>query len=120
MKTIEEVVGNVEEWNGKKVDIKELTAGLTNKNYKVDVDGKSYVVRIPGERTDIFIFKYFKPEYIVIMEFLDGKVMSVDSFKNHNYTKEAVEAIRKVNTEARFVSKFIMFDKFDHYLEIFP
>jgi thiamine kinase-like enzyme len=139
MKTIEEVINMVEEWKDKQVETERLTEGLTNINYKVNVNGKSYVVRIPGENTDIFIdrevelcntiaasevgvgahvIKYFKPEYIVIMEFLDGKVMSADSFKNHDYIAEAVKAIKKVNTEANFTSKFIMFEKFDNYLDI--
>jgi len=139
MKTIEEVIGMVKEWKNKKVEIEELSEGLTNKNYKVDVNGESYVVRIPGLRTDIFIdrevelhntiaaadvgvgpkvFKYFRSDYIIIMEFLDGKVMSVKSFKNHNYIIEAVESIKKVNTEAKFKSTFIMFEIFDKYLNI--
>ena len=30
-----------------------MDGGITNRNYRVDVDGRSYVVRIPGERTEL-------------------------------------------------------------------
>lgn len=55
MKSIEDIIGKVEEWKGKNVTYKYLPGGLTNRNYKLDVNGESYVVRIPGQKTDIFI-----------------------------------------------------------------
>lgn len=139
MKSIDDVINMVDDWKGREVGVSELTEGLTNKNYKLTVEGKSYVARIPGEGSDIFIdreveyhntlaasevgvganiFKYFKPDYIAIAGFIEGKVMSVDSFKDNNLIVKAVKAIKKVNTEAKFISKFIMFEKFDEYLEL--
>ncbi len=129
----------VDEWKGKEVDIMELTEGITNKNYKVTVDEKSYIVRIPGEGTDLFIdrevelhnmlsasnvgtgahiFKYFRPDYVVISDFINGKMMSAESFKNKNLIVKALKAIKKINTEAQFTSTFIMFDYFDTYLQL--
>lgn len=139
MKTIEDVIDRMEEWKGKTIETEALTQGLTNVNYKVNVDGKDYVVRIPGAGTDIFIdreieshnanaaaevgigakvIKCFKPEYIVVMEFLPGQVMSVEAFKNHDFIVEAVESIKKVNTLATFTGRFIMFEKYDKYYNI--
>lgn len=139
MKDIHDVIQMVDEWKGKEVDIEELTEGITNKNFKVTVEEKSYIARIPGEGTDLFInrevelynmlsasdvgvgahiFKYFKPEYISIAEFIDGEVMSVPSFKDKERIVKAARAIKRVNMGAKFISKFIMFDKFDEYLEI--
>jgi thiamine kinase-like enzyme len=91
MVTIEEVVENIEEWRGQEIHIEELTAGLTNSNYKVTVKEKSFVVRIPGHGSDIFINRdielhntlsaskvgvgahvhhFFKADHVVIVEFL--------------------------------------------------
>ena len=134
MKDIHDIIKMVDDWKDKKYYIKELTAGITNKNFKVTVEGKSYVIRVPGKGSDIFIdreveyhntlaasavgvgaliYKYFKPDYIAIAEFIDGKVMSVASFKDKERIVKAVKAIKKVNIEAKFTSTFIMFDKFD-------
>lgn len=139
MKDIHDVIKMVDDWKDKKYDIKELTEGLTNKNFKVTIEGKSYVVRIPGKGSDIFIdrkveyhntlaasevgvgaliYKYFKPDYIAIAEFIDGEVMSVASFKCKERIVKAVKAIKRVNIEAKFTSTFIMFDKFDEYFEL--
>jgi len=139
MKDIHDVIKMVDDWKDKEYAIKELTEGITNKNYKVTIEGKSYVVRIPGKGSDIFIdrevechnslaasevgvgahiYEYFKPEHISIAEFIDGEVMSVPSFKDKERIVKAVNAIKRVNVKAKFISEFIMFDKFDAYFEI--
>ena len=140
MLSIEQVIEKIEDWKDKKISYKYLPGGLTNKNYKLNVDGNSYVVRIPGKSTDIFIdrevelhntisasdigvgakvFKYFKPDYVIISDFIDGELMNIDSLKNNNNKiSKVVNAIKRVHTNASFISKFIMFDKFKDYLQI--
>ena len=139
MTALEKVIERIEEWKKKSIDVKELTAGITNKNYKVTVEGRSYVVRIPGAGTDLFIqrdvelyntleasrvgvgarvFKYFEESYIVIAEFIQGEVMSIKRFHDHSRIERAVKAIAQVNREAEFTSDFVMFDKFNDYLRI--
>ena len=39
MSLIEEAIGQIEEWKGKAISIQPLSGGLTNVNYRVDVDG---------------------------------------------------------------------------------
>ena len=139
MKDIYDVIQMVDAWKDKEYAIEELTKGITNKNFKVTIEGKSYVVRIPGKGSDVFIdreveyhntlaasdvgvgaliYEYFKPDYIAIAEFIDGEVMSVPSFEDKERIVKAVRAIKRVNMRAKFISKFIMFDKFDEYFEI--
>ena len=38
---------------GKNISIQPLSGGLTNTNFKVEVDGMPYFVRVPGESTDL-------------------------------------------------------------------
>jgi thiamine kinase-like enzyme len=139
MTDIQAVIDGIEEWMGKPCEIQEITSGITNSNYKVTVENKSYVVRIPGAGTDMFIsrdvelhnvleasrtgvgahvFRHFAESYIVIAEFLQGEVMSIDRFHDSEKIVRAVQAIKKVNTGASFVSDFIMFDKFKDYLRV--
>ena len=139
MLTIEEVVENIEEWCGHEIHIEELTVGLTNSNYKVTVNEKSFVVRIPGHGSDIFINRdielhntlsaskvgvgahvhhYFKTDHVVIAEFLNGSTMSIEAFKDRDAIIRAVDAIKKINTEGDFISEFIMFNKFEEYMSI--
>ena len=40
-------------WRGRKVDVSPLSGGLTNENYLVEVDGERYVMRLPGQSTEL-------------------------------------------------------------------
>ena len=51
--TIEEVIQKIDDWRDRQVEIQEMTGGLTNKNYRVEVEGQSYFVRIPGASTEL-------------------------------------------------------------------
>ena len=53
MISIESVIPKIPVWQGKKVKIHDLSGGLTNHNYRVVVDGTSYVVRIPGTGSEL-------------------------------------------------------------------
>ena len=48
---IEEVVQKMDAWTGRQIDIQEMPGGLTNKNFRVNVDDQSYFVSIPGADT---------------------------------------------------------------------
>jgi thiamine kinase-like enzyme len=43
----------VPQWAGRTVDIEPLGGGITNRNYVATVDGHRYVLRLPGERTEL-------------------------------------------------------------------
>ena len=53
MTTIEEVLPRISVWRGRETTVSELSGGLTNTNYLVDVEGDRYVVRIPGASTEL-------------------------------------------------------------------
>jgi len=53
MSVIEEAVAKIEDWQGRNISIQALSGGLTNSNYKVEVDGMPYFVRVPGESTEL-------------------------------------------------------------------
>jgi aminoglycoside phosphotransferase (APT) family kinase protein len=43
----------VPEWAGQHVDLRPLPGGITNRNFVATVTGSEYVVRVPGERTEL-------------------------------------------------------------------
>src|SRR6478735_5605638 len=52
--TIQEAIARVPLWtNRREIEVSELDGGITNFNYRVDVDGKSYHLRIAGENTEL-------------------------------------------------------------------
>ncbi len=50
---IEAIVRRVPVWEQASLDIRPLSGGITNLNFVVSVAGDEYVVRIPGERTNL-------------------------------------------------------------------
>lgn len=50
---IEAIVRRVPAWSRGGISIRPLAGGMTNRNYVVSFDGDDYVVRVPGERTQI-------------------------------------------------------------------
>ena len=53
MTTIDDVIARIPDWQGRDVRAHPLAGGLTNTNYRVDVDGMPYVIRIPGQNTEL-------------------------------------------------------------------
>ncbi len=53
MPTIEEVIAAMPEWAGCRVAAEPIGGGLTNRNYRVEVDGTPYFVRVPGPATEL-------------------------------------------------------------------
>ena len=51
--TVEGIIDRIDAWRGRPVSILPLTKGLTNANYRVDVDDRAFVVRIPGASTEL-------------------------------------------------------------------
>jgi len=49
--SIDEVVARL--WPGAAASVERLSAGITNANFRVDVNEESFVVRVVGERTDL-------------------------------------------------------------------
>jgi thiamine kinase-like enzyme len=50
---LNELLDRVPGWAGRPRSVEALEGGITNRNYKVTVDGESFVVRAPGENTDL-------------------------------------------------------------------
>src|SRR4249920_3415065 len=51
--TIEQVTAAIPDWTGSRIAAERIPAGLTNTNYRVEVDGTPFFVRIPGGATEL-------------------------------------------------------------------
>ncbi|MDP1713937.1 MAG: choline/ethanolamine kinase family protein, partial [Anaerolineales bacterium] len=140
MSVIEEAVNKIEDWKGKNVSIHPLSGGLTNTNFKVEVDGLPYFVRVPGESTELLAIDrnneyhnskaaseagvgpkviYHLPEYnVMVLEFLNGKTMSKDSLNGSGMPTRMAQAIKMLNQGPRFFSDFNMFRLTEYNLKI--
>lgn len=50
-----EYVANLLEISADRITFKEKLGGLTNQNFKISIDDKDYVLRIPGKGTELYL-----------------------------------------------------------------
>ena len=140
MSVIEEAVGKIDDWQGRNISIQPLSGGLTNSNYKVEVDGRPYFVRVPGESTELLAVNrdneyhntkaaaeagvapkvlYYLPEYcVMVLEFLAGKTMSKDSLNRPGMPRRMAKAIKQLHGGPGFLTDFNMFGLTEYYLNL--
>lgn len=90
--TIDEAIARVKDWEGKKISYTPVSGGITNPNFKINVDGVYFFLKIPGEGTDFInrpnchaanviadesgsgpkVYYYFEDTGVEIFEWLEG------------------------------------------------
>ena len=128
--TVEEIVGLVDAWRGRPVSIRPLTNGLTNANYRIDVDDRAFVVRIPGASTELLaidranelhnariaaalgigpaVLHHFPESGATIVEFLHGRNMTNAAFAEPGMPARIGATLRVLHGGPRFLRDFDM------------
>ncbi|MEP6910991.1 MAG: phosphotransferase [Actinomycetota bacterium] len=87
-------------WPGQQVTVEPLGGGITNRNFKVEIDGQSFVLRIGGRDTELLgidrsaehaassvaadlglgpdVIAYLEPEGYLVTRYVEGEVGKVD------------------------------------------
>jgi len=137
MITIEQVVERISEWRGKALAVSPLEGGLTNRNYKVEVAGEPWVVRIPGASTELLAVDrlnelhntraaattgvgaeviHHLPEWnVMVLSFLPGDTMSISRLNEPGMPARIAAALRQLHTGPRFLHDFDMFETLAFY-----
>ena len=140
MTVIDEVALKIPAWENKKISITSLSGGLTNSNFRVEVDGAPYFVRVPGAGTELLAVNrenehynskaaheagvgpkvlYYLPDYcVMVLEFLAGKNMSKDLLNQAGMPTRMAQSIKKLHAGPRFLTDFNMFRLTEYYLQI--
>ena len=140
MSSIDEVVGRVSLWRGREVSVSELSGGLTNSNYRVDVAGASYVLRVPGASTELLavdranerhnaeaaaatgvaprVLEYLEDANVMVLEFIPGETMSADSLRSVEMARRMASSIKRLHSARRFHADFDMFRLTEFYLGV--
>lgn len=140
MPVIHDAVAKIDDWKGKNISIQPLSGGLTNTNYKVEVEGIPYFVRVPGESTELLAIDrdneyhnakaaaeagvapevlYYLPEYcVMVQDFIEGKTMSKDLLSAPGMPTRMAQSIRQLHTGPRFLTDFNMFRLTEYYLRL--
>jgi thiamine kinase-like enzyme len=120
-------------WPGRATTIEPLGGGITNRNFRVDVGGEAFVLRIGGEDTHLLgidrsaehaaslaaaelglapeVVAFLEPEGYLVTRFVEGEVGKVD-------VAQVGSALRRLHDGPPIPSRFDSFRVVDTYSEI--
>jgi thiamine kinase-like enzyme len=138
--TIDQVIAAIPDWAGKHVTSTPIPAGLTNRNYRVKVDGILMFVRIPGAATDLLAVDrgnerfntraaavagvaprvlHVVPEWdVFVLEWLTAATMSNETFAAPGMPGRIAATLRRLHAGPRFRDDFDMFRLSERYLAV--
>lgn len=128
-------------WPGRPSTVGPIAAGLTNANFRVEVDGTPYFVRVPGASTDLLAVDRGNELYntraaaesgvgaavvaadpesgAFALEWIDGRTMSNMAFAADALAPQRIAAsLRQLHAGPRFRDDFNMFRLTEFYLRV--
>lgn len=140
MASIDEVVARVPQWQGRAIAVAPLSGGLTNVNYRVEVDGTPHVVRIPGKHTALLsinraheyhntlaaaqagvgarVVHYLPDLCVMVLELIPGATMSPASLRAPGMVPRIARSVHMLHAGPPFANTFNMFRLVEFYLQI--
>ncbi len=140
MSNVEAAAAQVALWRGREVAISPLSGGLTNENYLVESGGERYVMRLPGQSTELLSIDRANEVYntkaaastgigprvlehvpaldVMVLEFIPGATMSAPTLQSEQMAARMSESFRRLHSAPRFLHDFNMFRLIEYYLGI--
>ncbi len=137
---IEQVIAAIPAWRGRRVTAEEIVGGLTNRNYRVDVDGRPCFVRIPGAETGLLavdranelansraaaeagvgprVLDHLPVWDVMVLEWLPGRTLSNETCLEPDMPERIASALRGLHAGPRFRDDFDMVDLSARYLGV--
>ena len=137
---IQAITQRVPGWAGREIRIEPIAAGLTNANFRVEVDGKPHFLRLPGSSTDMLAIDrenelfntraaaeagvgarvlFHDPRSgALVLEWIDGRTMSNAAFAEPGTPTRIAEALRTLHAGPRFRDDFDMFRLTEYYVRV--
>ncbi len=124
-------------WPGRTASIAVLSGGITNRNYRVDVDGASYVLRIGGRDTDLLgidrvtehaagvraaeigvgpaVVAFVESEGWLVTRFIHGRGVPPEEVRTQEGIRRVAAVLRKVHGAAVIPGRFDAHAVVDQY-----
>ena len=138
--SIEDVIAAIPSWVGAQIEVAPISGGLTNRNFRVAVDGTSHFVRIPGVATDLLaidrgnelantiaaaeagvgarVLHQLPAWNVIVLEWLDATTMSHAAFQAAGEPTRIAEVLRRLHAGPRFRDDFDMVALSARYLGV--
>ena len=138
--TLEEVIARIPRWAGARIVTSTLGGGITNLNYRVDVDGESFVVRLPGKDSKMLginrqreyacalaasqsgvgpdVVHYLEAEGVLVTSFIPGRGLSMEEMGRPTTIQRVAESLRRYHSGPAFPGTFSALETVREYLRI--
>jgi thiamine kinase-like enzyme len=136
----DEAAGAVEQlWPGRTASVSVLSGGITNRNYRVDVDGSSYVLRVGGEDTELLgidratehaaslraseigvgpaVVKFVESKGWLVTRFIAGRGVPPEELRTPEGIRRVAAVLRKVHGAAAIPGRFDAHSVVEQYRE---
>jgi len=124
-------------WPGRRASVTVLGGGITNHNFKVEVDGAAYVLRMGGAKTGLLgidravehaaslraeeigigppVADFVASEGWLVTRFIEGRPIVVDEMRSASTLPRVAEALRKLHLARAIPGRFDSFAVVDDY-----
>ena len=138
--SIEDVVAAIPAWSGHPVRVVPIAGGLTNANFRVEVDGVPHFVRTPGPSTELLavdranevhntraaaaagvgprVLHHLAQWDVIVLEWLDAQTMSNAAFEAPGEPTRIAGTLRRLHAGPRFRDDFDMVALAARYLAV--
>lgn len=139
--SLEEVIARVPMWaNAKDVRVTSLDGGITNSNFRVDVRGESFALRIAGANTHLLgidreheyaanlaagklgiapeVVYIIRPEGYLVTRFISARPFPPEEITQPENIRRVIEVIRKIHSMPDIPGEFSVFHVVESYAEI--
>ncbi len=135
---LKRIIARVPQWaDAKSIQSSFLAGGISNLNYRVDVDGESFVVRVCGKDLELLgvnrpheyecnviaaevgvapeVIDFFPDLGSLITRFIDGKKIPAEQIGTHENIQRVARSIRRLHGARPFPSTFSAFRTVQDY-----
>jgi thiamine kinase-like enzyme len=125
-------------WPGRRASVTVLGGGITNHNFKIEVDGAAYVLRMGGAKTGLLgidravehaaslraeeigigppVADFVASEGWLVTRFIDGQPIAVEEMRSPSTLPRVAEALRRLHSARAIPGRFDSFAVVDTYL----
>ncbi len=119
MLSLEDALARIPQWRNKEISVTELSGGITNKNYRVEVNGESFVIRLGGANTEHLgidrnveriataaaaslgiapeVIYFIEPEGYLVTRFIGGRPLPAPEVTQPKNLKRVVAALKQIH-----------------------
>jgi len=137
---IEQIINLIPDWQGKSIIVNPLDNGITNFNFEIVVDNKSFFLSKPSPKSELLNIdynnKYFnnkicgefnlspnviyfiESEKLLITEFIESKTFSIEHYQNTDEIKQIIKQIKRLHNTKPFLKNFDMLNLIRFYQKI--